>query len=198
MKKRSYVTRLGVLALALTFLTTCLVGGTLAKYTTTVAGTGSATVAKWSFKANNQTETFTVDLASTAYTNVANKKIAPGTQGSFAIEIDASGSEVAVDYSIAFSDIENKPENLKFYSDDEFKSEITDFTSYTGLNDTIALEDVSSAVTKTIYWNWDYGAVAEESKAAQDTKDGESAKTMTFTITVTGIQATPETSASGV
>ena len=34
MKKKSYTARLGALALALTMVTTCLTGGTMAKYVT--------------------------------------------------------------------------------------------------------------------------------------------------------------------
>lgn len=193
MKKKT-VGRLGVVALALTLISTCLMGGTLAKYTTEVTGTGSATVAKWSFKANDQTATFTdIDLASTAYTNVAAKKIAPGTEGSFDIKLDASGSEVAVKYEIAFSNLKNKPANLKFYTNEACTDEITDLTSKT-LTDTIELADVETPVTKTIYWKWAYET---NSGDAADTNAGKGANAdatskMTFDIKVTGTQATPE------
>ena len=53
MMKKNHAARLGALALALTLVSTCLMGGTLAKYTTTVTGTATATVAKWVFNANN-------------------------------------------------------------------------------------------------------------------------------------------------
>lgn len=45
-QKKSYAARLGVLAVALSLVTACLLGGTMAKYVTEVTGTGSATVAK--------------------------------------------------------------------------------------------------------------------------------------------------------
>ena len=106
MKKRFNFGRLGALALALTLITTCLTGGTLAKYTSSTVGTGTATVAKWAvvLKANgtNQTsETFTFDLTDTGInkSNVVDKKIAPGSTGSIPIEIDAAGSEVAATLS---------------------------------------------------------------------------------------------------
>ena len=192
-QKKSYASRLGVLAVALTLVTACLLGGTMAKYVTEVTGTGSATVAKWSFKANGETETFTgIDLASTAYTNINNtdkKRIAPGTEGNFDIVLDASGSDVAVDYTIAFSNLQNKPTNLKFYSDKEKKTEISNLA--TGLAGTIELKDVATAVTKTVYWDWAIGSSDADNSA--DTANGAAAKSMTFDITVTGTQKTPAT-----
>lgn len=190
MKKKA-IGRLGVLALALTLISTCLMGGTLAKYTADVTGSGSATVAKWSFKANEQTTSFTdINLANTAYTNVAKEKIAPGTQGSFDIKIDASGSEVAVDYTIKLSEFKNRPTNLKFYSDEACTeaNEIKDFANYKGLDGTIAFNAADKAVTKTVYWKWDYET---NSGDTSDTTDGTKAEKMTFTITITGTQATP-------
>lgn len=186
MKKKSYVARLGVLALALTLVTTCLTGGTMARYVTEVTGAATATVAKWSFKANSQTQNFTVNLTDTTLNGkVADGKIAPGTDGSFDISIDADGSEVALDYTIAFSNMENKPSNLKFYSDPNFKTEISDLATYSGLNGTITLTDIGTPVTKTVYWQWAYGDAVEPDQATITGKD------MTFTITVTGTQQNP-------
>ena len=51
MREKSYVARLGALALVLTLMTTCLTGGTLAKFVTEVEGEAEATVAAWEFKA---------------------------------------------------------------------------------------------------------------------------------------------------
>lgn len=191
MKKKT-VGRLGVVALALTLISTCLMGGTLAKYTTEVTGTGSATVAKWNFTANGKTDTFeAIDLASTAYTNVAEEKIAPGTEGSFDIKLDASGSEVAVAYTIAFTDVKNQPKNLKFYTD---AGHITEFNLDDGLKGTIEFANVDTAVTKTIYWQWAYET---NSGDADDTTNGtaqDAARNMTFNIKVTGTQVAPEKS----
>lgn len=197
-QKKSYAARLGALAVALSLVTACLLGGTMAKYVTEVTGTGSATVAAWSFKANEKTDTFTVDLAKTAYTNINNtggNKIAPGTEGSFDIKLDASGSDVAVDYTIAFSNLQNKPTNLKFYSDENMATEIADLTNTTALNGEIKLADISKPVTKTIYWEWAYeignDEATKKTNNAQDVKDA--VNSMTFDITVIGTQQTPAT-----
>ncbi|WP_418252314.1 hypothetical protein [Gordonibacter urolithinfaciens] len=190
-QKKSYAARLGVLAVALSLVTACLLGGTMAKYVTEVSGTGSATVAAWSFKANDQTKEFTVDLADTANTNVATDRIAPGTKGSFGIKVDATGSETALDYTIAFSNLTNMPDGLKFYSDIDRTIAITDLATYKGFDGGIALTEVGTPVTKTVYWEWAY-----EGDNTKDTAAGTNAsKAASFKITVTGTQKdAPKTS----
>ncbi len=189
-QKKSNAARLGVLAVALSLVTACLLGGTMAKYVTEVTGTGSATVAKWSFKANNETTTFAdINIASTAYTNINNadkNRIAPGTAGSFDIMLDATGSDVAVGYTIAFTNLSNQPTNLKFYSDKEMTQEITNLsTGLTGAIDYNATADAMKT-TKTVYWKWDYQT------ASGDTADVENAgKDMTFDIKVIGTRKEP-------
>lgn len=194
MNKSNFVARLSVLTIALTLVTTSLIGGTLAKYTTEVTGTGSATVAKWSFKAyekNGGEGSFAVTLTDTANTNVTSGKIAPGSKGSFDIVIDASGSETALDYTIKFDNIQNQIANLKFYSDADRKNEITDLTNTTALNGIIALADVETTVIKTVYWEWK----DDVKNNASDTAEGVAAKKMTFNIKVTGTQTVATTTA---
>ena len=60
-RKKSIAGRLGMAAFALTLITTCISGGTLAKYASEVTGTGTAVTAKWVFKAGSSegAETFT-------------------------------------------------------------------------------------------------------------------------------------------
>lgn len=192
-QKKSYAARLGVLAVALSLVTACLLGGTMAKYVTEVTGTGSATVAAWKFTAGNGTENFTVDLAKTAYDNINGKKIAPGTEGSFDIILDATGSDVAVDYTIAFSKLENKPTNLKFYykNESDQKVAIDDPTSADAIKGTIDYGSAADAmkVTKTVYWDWAIGN--SDADNSTDTANGTAAKLMTFDIKVTGTQQTP-------
>ena len=69
MREKSYVARLGALALVLTLMTTCLTGGTLAKFVTEVEGGAEATVAAWEFKAtgNNGAALSSIDMGRTAY-----------------------------------------------------------------------------------------------------------------------------------
>lgn len=190
-KKKSYAARLGVLALALTLMTTCLLGGTMAKYTTEITGKGSATVAQWKFEANGGTSEFNIDLANTKYSNVVDKKIAPGTKGSFDIILDATGSEVGVAYSIKLLAPPNLPDGFEFYSSDTDSKEKIDLTK--PLTGKIELGPSTSAikdtVTKTIYWEWP-GTGSDD----KDTDAGKTPSTMTLGITITGEQQTPDKS----
>lgn len=193
MKKKVYAARLGVIALALTLVTTCLMGSTLARYVTEVTGSATATVAKWSFKVNGQAEKFTIDLGRTAYTDttIADKVIAPGTSGSFKIEIDGSGSEVGIDYEIKLK----AAADTTFPDDMVFSTKaITD--ANLGENFSKFIEtpvegsiDYSAAMkeTVTIYWAWDFGK--NDTATAND--NDYAGKSWEIGITVTGKQTTP-------
>ena len=91
-------------------------GQAYAKYISQVRGNGIAEIATWSFKVNGEKEQVQeIRLASTCNNQtLVNNKIAPGTSGSFNIKIDATGSDVGINYNITFAQEENKPQNLKF------------------------------------------------------------------------------------
>ena len=177
MKKRFNFGRLGALALALTLVTSCLTGVTLAKYTTSVSGTGTATVAKWkvNIKANNTAPVdnkfeFTLSDTTTANKdNIATKKVAPGSTGSIPYEIDATGSEVAATLSCAIDtkNLVNIP--IKFYSDSAYSKEITET-----ITKDISVDESEAKLSGNIYWKWvtssDSADTAEGSKDAADTE----------------------------
>ena len=167
-----------------------------AKYKTTLTGNGTATVAKWSFKVNGQTQTIPdIDLATTMkkVNNVAENKLAPGTEGSFDLNLDATGSEVAVDYNIKLA-ITEKPTNLKFYLDNTYETEIAETEGTLNVSGSIPLEIINTPITKTIYWQWPYqtGTTENEVKENDKTDTIDSAKKVTMTITVTGTQRNPQ------
>lgn len=199
MRKKFNFGRLSALALALTLITSCLMGGTLAKYTSKAEGTGKATVAKWkvAFKANdtNQSETFTFNLEDTGSNkdNVKDGVIAPESTGSIPIEIDASGSEVAakLTYTIDKSSIGNVP--IKFYSDASCTTEIswTDDNKFTNSKDISAsVSGADAKLATTLYWKW-----ASTDDAADTTLGSkETAETGTISITLSAEQAVTTTS----
>lgn len=201
MKGKSYASRLGALALALTLATTSLIGGTLAKYATTVTGDGSATVAAWSFKAADAkgSETFKVVLTDDTLNNkVTDKMIAPGTDGSFNIALDGSGSDVALNYTIELGNIKNKPENLKFYSnaacsaDKEIVVPSGESAKVKAFDGSINLvtDKTKMTATEIVYWKWAYGDTTDINTA--DTASGTGTdKGITFDIIVTGTQQDP-------
>lgn len=183
--KKSFLRRMAVLAVVLCLATTSLMSGTLAKYTTTVAGTGTTAVAKWSFKAGETTtsesETFSFTLADTKMlnSNVAAVVVAPGDKGDIEIRMDAKDSQVGVNYSISIdkTGLSTTGAVIKFYSDAEMRNEITSV-----LEGTIEQASVGTPVSQKIYWQW---VTATD---AADTTLGTSAASETFTVTVTGTQ----------
>lgn len=121
--KKKIAGRLGVTALALSFITTSVMSGTLAKYTKEVTGTADATVAKFAFNLNGatqETDTFTIeDLFQSAYTGSDGSKIvegssnvvAPGTSGKKEITLENTG-EVAIqleEFTISDTNASNIP-----------------------------------------------------------------------------------------
>lgn len=195
MSKRRNTAKLGVLAIVLTLATISMTGATLARYVTEVNGIASATVAAWSFKANGQSVKMTdLNLASTAYSNVTNGKIAPGTEGSFKIELDGTGSEVDIDYTVAIKAASGTavPDDLVFST-----SPITAGNPGSKLAELSTVEasilkgTLTSANLKKdvmIYWKWDFGA--SDTTASNDNEyQGEKWE---LEITVTGEQQTPK------
>ena len=114
--KKNKMMRLASVLLVLVLLTTSVISGTFAKYTTSASSEDSARVAYWGFQSSN-----TMDLSglfAASYSNVKAQNVkdimAPGTQGSakFAFAYDESvkangsdltmtGPEVAYDFTVA-------------------------------------------------------------------------------------------------
>ena len=115
---------IATIAISLSF-----VGGqAYAKYMSRVTGQGTADIASWSFKVNeNEEKLQTISLKSTMNNaTLTNNQIAPGTEGEFQIKLDATGSEVGINYIIKFENESQKPTNLKFTYDGKTYNSLTD------------------------------------------------------------------------
>ncbi len=157
-----------------------------AKYTSSINGTATAQVAKWSFKlVDGVTETSDViEFAFTrtdGYEHVAEGRLAPGTFGEFEIGIDARGTETILEYTIDV-ELENKPTNLKLYSDSARTEEIAVTNNTFSIKGDMDLEEVKSIKTVTVYWNWPY----ESGNDLADTNDA--GKKVNMQISVTGTE----------
>lgn len=112
MKKKHKAIRLASLLLVFVTVTTALMSGTLAKYTSTATGNDIATVAKWEVELNGTDveelaaapfDLFTtvLDSDSNSETDVVEELIAPGTKGAFALTME-NKSEVNANGIITF------------------------------------------------------------------------------------------------
>lgn len=171
-------------------------GQAYAKYVSEVRGEGIAEVATWNFKVNGQNEQVEqINLVSTCDNEtLVNNKIAPGTSGSFNIIVDATGSEVGINYDISFTEENDKPQNLKFEYNGEKYDSIKELQD--GLSGTINANDENKVKTLNIKWEWNFetGDNAEEIKNNDliDTKDAQTIQNYTFNVIVTGTQVEPQ------
>ncbi len=182
-----------VLLILLFLLLLFFQGGSYSKYLTQVDGKGIIEVAKWAFLVNGQTASITpLNLASTYKKETLKQNtIAPGTNGSFNIEIDASGSEVGINYDVKFQNETSKPQNLQFTYDGHTVNSVKDLEQY--LEGTIAANASEKTKTMTILWNWPYETQGNRTQEdAQDTNDGTLLEQYSFNIVITGTQETPQ------
>lgn len=177
--KKNRVLKFAALVLVLTLVTSSLVSGTYAKYTTSVTGTDTVTVAKW---VANFDETgaasgdFDFDFFETfGDTGVDGDLLAPGTSGSFDLVYDTTGTQVArkIDVSLDASKLEAL-DYLKFYwVDGDDKTEIAGENAV--YSKTIAADATpdKSKGTITVYWEWPFeNTPVGIANDAADTIDG--------------------------
>ena len=185
-KKKS----IGIIALLmLVGATSGYVASTYAKYTSTVTGEGSAIVAAWAFEDDNATTDFEINLAENYdASTLVDERIAPGTSGDFTIALSNENSEVGVEFTIAFDDTENVPQNLVFKQN----GTTIDPTSGTITGYIAAGETLDVPLT----WEWAYST--SDANDLKDTTDGKkdlAGRTMTVTASITGVQVPPSTTA---
>lgn len=195
MKKSKRKIILFILILLILLFVILLKGGSYSKYLTKVEGKGVIQVAKWAFLVNGQTASITnLNLAKTYNEDtLLENRIAPGTEGSFDIQIDASGSEVGIEYDVVFLNEQSKPQNIKFTYDGHTVSSIKELEEF--LKGRIEANNAQKVKTMTIEWIWPYETgVSLDEKNMSDVKDTEDGKNLTkyqFDIIITGTQVEP-------
>ncbi len=188
-----------VLLIAITIALLFVAGYTFSKYTSKVSSTGSASIARWAFNASSTDGVNTVNdvrLFDTANpSTLVEGKIAPGTEGDFDIQIDATGSEVGVDYNVKVTSESESPANLKFYvqGDESNKySSLTALAEAQKLKGTIPANDTNRTRTITVKWKWLYEADSNDANviATADTADTNFAGgNYTFSMDIIGSQS---------
>ncbi len=186
-----------LVVIAIVIIAISFIGGqAYAKYMSRVTGQGTADIASWSFKVNeNEEKLQTISLKSTINNStLINNKIAPGTEGEFQIKLDATGSDVGINYVTRFENESQKPINLKFTYDGKTYNSLTNLQQ--DLTGIINANDENKVKIITIGWNWKYetGSTAKEI-AANDLIDTQNAKQIsnyTFDVVVSGTQIMPQ------
>ena len=150
-------------------------GITYAAYVQQSVAKGTSIVAKWRFKANGEKSNFNIDLTRSA-SKLYNGKIGPGSSGSFDIDLDGTGSQVDIDYSVKFANLENIPSNMNFFADSLKKNKIN-LESYEIKG--VMTYGASMQKKYVIYWEWPTNGVNDTSYAG---------KTLTFDVLVEAVQ----------
>lgn len=170
-------------------------GQSFSKYISQVKGYGQFDIAKWSFLVNGQESSMnTIDLSSTCNNGtLINNKIAPGTEGNFNIEIDATGSEVGIQYQVTFDEKSQKPNNLFFIYNRSTYANFSDLAY--ALKGVINADAENKKISIPIKWIWEYetgnSPELREPEDAEDTQDGKTLQNYAFDVIVTGTQVEP-------
>ena len=171
------------LLLLIVMLALILIASTYAKYTTKLTGSSDTTIAKWAWTINDNdvskddTE-FTFDLFKTikdtdggTEADVTTQKIAPGTKGSFSIEV-TNASDVNAEYSLTLKETKAtavSSANIEYSI--VGTDEATDWTNDIGtFNLTDTSLNMNASKTVTLYWRWAYSTT--ESQDTADTAVG--------------------------
>lgn len=192
MKKKAVI----IIAILVAIILSFVGGQTYSKYVTEVRGDGTAQIATWDFKVNGQKEEVqTISLGSTYDSStLVNGKIAPGTEGNFQIKVDATGSDVGIDYKIKFADETTKPTNLKFYYQEVEYDSVLELGD--ALSGTINADDENKSKTFDIKWKWNYETGSNPTEVASNDKiDTQNAQEITnyeFNVIVSGTQVVPQ------
>ena len=110
-------------------------------YQTAINGTVSGTIAKWSFTANNQTDTFDLNLG----------ELYPGKSGTYNITLSATNSDLDVYYELIFT-LANIS-GFMYWDSSYTKPLVSSDGSYVGKYGVITK---GSSITIPIYFNWPY------------------------------------------
>ena len=184
MKKRNWIFKIASCLMMACLLTTCVISGTFAKFTSQASGSTTVKVATWEFTLNGtkQSEEFAINLGATVDTvdgNTDNEVdlgddlnvIAPGTKGSFSIEL-VNNSQVSASYAVSFAyeDASNAPANLKFCATENGTySTLADLG--TALDGTLKYKNDANnddQTTITVYWKWEFTDTDETSYAGNE------------------------------
>ena len=207
-KMKSNKQKAGLMALvALAAIGSYFIAGTYAKYISEISGSDTASVAKWKWKigendidsAEGVRAGYTFNLFNTIKdsgltsdeSDVADDKIAPGTSGSFEIDI-TNNSEVNATYAIAFTETNAGGVPIEYSTDG------STWVSIGNLSVPAAAISKNANAKAKIYWRWAYtGAQSTNYTSTQtdvtDTALGFRANTsptevqVTATITVTQV-----------
>lgn len=187
MMKGKMFKRLGATTLVLTLISMSLMGGTLAKYTTTVSGKADATVAKFAFDlsgATQSTDEITInDLFASSYNNntvsASEKVVAPGTSGKQEFKLENKGDVniIVKELTITPTNANNIPLQYAITGGDTDPTE-ADWKSDTNTLTSPGFTNLANGASQTFYLHWRWNP------ASNDTTDTALGVAATATVSI--------------
>jgi len=190
MRKTSNTAKITILLLMLCLISTAMLSGTFAKYTSEYAGADTALIAKWDISVSDgetylsPEETVDLDLFKHAYdTNILStagesKIIAPGVGGEFTLKVENKGdvaAEMTFDFDVS-GDASNAPIEYKL-KDVEGQTWGDLVALKAALNELEKMKNVApgtGSAEQIVEWRWpferggDAAAIAANNKADTD------------------------------
>ena len=165
------------------------------KYIDLLQANGKTKIATWSFNVTkSNVQKINVKLNEN-YNNstLEENYIAPGCEGEFNIVIDATNSNVGIEYKTSFQNETKKPENLKFVYGESILSTLKELEQF--LQGAIFADEENKKKEFKIKWIWKYetGETEEEIQKNDeiDTKDARELNEYSFDIIVEAKQIEP-------
>ena len=152
--RKNRTMRVAALLLALTLITSCFVGGTFAKYTTSGSATDTARVAKWGIEMTVTGDgAFAEEYDGTVKTSVASENlVAPGTKNETGMSFSISGTpEVAFKLTATMG---SDAEDVFLKAADSY----LDYTTSNNATDTFKLEKTYYPVVFTLVHTYAEGS----------------------------------------
>lgn len=197
--KKSIFGKIGAAAVVLTLVTSSLVGGTFAKYTTSVTGSAKATVAKWNVTFEHgegdsatpfvkDTEVALINENASVVTT--NNTIAPGSNGVITLAVNGNDSEIGYTYEIK-ADMKDFNVPIKFYeyaNSTKGKEIMPDVTTKEAIlaNGSVTQDKLTEEVNVQVYWEWK--DTAEGNETDTDLGDGTTLVKGAIPLTITAEQ----------
>lgn len=191
------------------------------RYMTQLEGTGTISVATWSFKAGFGEDELSGETLSAirltpsgSYSEMMPNRVAPGTSGSFDIVVDGTGSQVALDVNVALYRDQNTvlPAHLVLYQASAQDPSQPDKSrpvlvsqkesAEEALQDAALQFEIPYSATAgqmkktfTIFWEWPYESANGDDAAydLQDQLDANSGMNSAFgfQVVIRGVQRSP-------
>lgn len=143
---------------------------------------------KYIFKVNYKNMDFkSINLLDTYDKSTSvNEKIAPGTEGSFNIQLNSNQN---LKYQIQFQSINEKPKNLKFKALQKEKI-VAESNTLEGLSEKLyGYIRKNEEININVYWYWEYeDKINTDFYDVQDTNDSQNIKKYQFNVYVLGEQ----------